>query len=98
MHGKVTYSKDAGALLLDNPIGKCSRPDFLKMHREISKKMRVQLIYLTGVHDADAIGTFDRIIRLKNQHRNLRNGDLHVTVESESRMEKAEIQMAPAHA
>jgi len=96
MHGKVTHSKDAGALLLDNPIGKCSRPDLLKMHREISSKMQVQLIYLTGVNDVNAIGTFPRIVRLKNQHKNIRNGDLHITIDSESQMEKAEIQMAHA--
>jgi hypothetical protein len=97
-YGRVTQSRDAGALILDNPIGKCSRPDLLKMHREISRKMRVQLIYLTGVNDISAIGTFDRIIRLKNQHKNIRTGDLHITVDSGSRMEKAEIQMPNAHA
>ena len=97
-HGRVTFSKDAGALLLDNPIGKCSRSDLLKMHREISSKMRVQLIYLTGVNDASALGTFDRIVRLKNQHKNIRNGDLHVTLDPDSRMEKAEVQMPKTHA
>jgi hypothetical protein len=96
-YGRVTQSRDAGALILDNPIGKCSRPDLLKMHREISKKMRVQLIYLTGVNDVSAIGTFDRIIRLKNQHKNIRTGDLHITVD-DSKMEKAEIQMASSDA
>jgi hypothetical protein len=97
-YGRVTQSRDAGALILDNPIGKCSRPDLLKMHRDISKKMRVQLIYLTGVNDVSAIGTFDRIIRLKNQHKNIRNGDLHITVDADSKMEKAEIQMAKSNA
>jgi len=96
-YGRVTQSRDAGALILDNPIGKCSRPDLLKMHREISKKMRVQLIYLTGVSDISAIGTFDRIIRLKNQHKNIRTGDLHIAVD-DSKMEKAEIQMATSNA
>jgi hypothetical protein len=97
-YGRLSPTRDAGTLILDNPIGKCSRPDLLKMHREISKQMHVQLLYLTGVNDVNAIGTFDRIIRLKNQHRNMRSGELHVTTTASSEMEKAEIQMAPGHA
>lgn len=96
-YGRVTHTKDAGALILDNPIGKCSRPDLLKMHREISKKMRVQLIYLTGVNDVNAIGTFDRVLRLKNQHKDLRTGNLHITLDS-GPIQKAEIQMETSHA
>lgn len=97
-YGRLSPTRDAGTLILDNPIGKCSRPDLLKMHREISKQMHVQLLYLTGVDDVNAIGTFDRIIRLKNKHRNMRSGELHVTTATASEMEKAEIQMATGHA
>lgn len=97
-HGRVSFSNDAGALLLDNPIGKCSRSDLLKIHREISSKMRVQLIYLTGVNDVSALGTFDRIVRLKNQHKNIRNGDQHITIDPGSQIEKAEMQMPRTHA
>ena len=91
--GRVQRAKDAGFLILDNPMGKCSRTDFLRMHRQIAAQMNVQLIYLTGVNDVSAIGTFEHIIRLKNRHRNAKTGDSHVTMDYAGPMEAARIAM-----
>jgi hypothetical protein len=92
--GRVQHAKDAGSLILDNPIGKCSRTDFLRMHRQIAQQMNVQLIYMTGVNDVSAIGTFEHIIRLKNRHQNSKTGDFHVKVDDTTKtIETARIVM-----
>ncbi|HEY8376001.1 MAG TPA: hypothetical protein VIK91_05905, partial [Nannocystis sp.] len=77
--GKSRAVADAGALILDNPIGTCSSRALLEMQRTIARKMGVQLVYTTGVEDADAIAVLPNTIRLRNTHRDRRTGDLHVT-------------------
>jgi hypothetical protein len=74
---------DAGTLILDNPIGTCSNRALLEMQRTIAQKMGVQLVYTTGVEDADAIAVLPNTIRLRNAHRDRRTGDLHVTEDDE---------------
>ena len=53
-------------LLLDNPIGKASRPKFLELQREVARAMNIQLIYTTGVNDFEAIRMLPNVIRLRN--------------------------------
>jgi hypothetical protein len=52
------------ALLLDNPLGPCSKPEFLQMHRHIAGQLGVQLIYATGINDPPALSVFPNWIRL----------------------------------
>lgn len=79
--GRGGRQSDAGVLILDNPIGTCSSRALLDLQRMIAQRMGVQLIYTTGVEDADAIAVLPNTIRLRNAHRDRRSGDLHVTHE-----------------
>lgn len=56
----------SSCLLLDNPVGAASRPLFLELQREVAQKMKIQLIYFTGVDDPEAIRMFPNIISLRN--------------------------------
>jgi hypothetical protein len=56
----------SSVLVLDNPIGRASRVQFLELQREVARAMRVQLVYTTGVRDFDAIATLPNVIRLRN--------------------------------
>src|SRR5207249_11898627 len=49
--GHADRRAEVSALLLDNPIGKASKPEFLEMHRWIAGALGVQLIYATGIND-----------------------------------------------
>lgn len=75
------HRPDAGVLLLDNPVGTCSSVALLDIQREVARQMRVQLVYTTGVNDANAVATFPNTVRLRNAHRGRSSGDLHVTVD-----------------
>lgn len=59
--------KPSSVLLLDNPIGRASRPKFLELQREVARAMGVQLIYTTGVNDFDAMHALPNVIRLRNE-------------------------------
>lgn len=56
-------------LILDNPIGKASRPKFLELQREVARAMNIQLIYTTALNDFEAIRMLPSIIRLRNDRR-----------------------------
>ena len=56
----------AGALMLDNPLGKANYVPFLALQRAVARAAGVQLIFLTGVADMKAVGLFPRIARLRN--------------------------------
>lgn len=58
--------RPSGVLLLDNPIGRASRPRFIEMQREFAEQMQVQLVYATGVNDLEAISVLPNRIRLRN--------------------------------
>ncbi|MFW9998251.1 MAG: hypothetical protein ACFFD4_39790, partial [Candidatus Odinarchaeota archaeon] len=45
-------------LLMDNPIGKVSRPDLIQMQIALADELNVQLILLTHIFDAEAAGRF----------------------------------------
>jgi hypothetical protein len=59
--------RPSSVLLLDNPVGRVSRPQFLRLQREVARAMGVQLIYTTGVNDHEAISTMPNVIRLRNE-------------------------------
>lgn len=58
--------RPSSVLLLDNPIGRASRPRFIEIQREFAEQMQVQLVYATGVNDLEAIAMLPNIIRLRN--------------------------------
>lgn len=80
--GRVGRDTDAGVLVLDNPIGTCSSVVLLELQRLVATALRVQLVYTTGVHDLHALDVFPNKIRLRNEHRDRKSGDLHVTTEA----------------
>lgn len=49
-----------GLLWLDNPFGKATKMDLVELQRQVAAKMGVQLVYLTGVKDYDAVDAFTR--------------------------------------
>jgi hypothetical protein len=59
-------SAGAGALMLDNPLGKANYVPFLALQRAVARAAGVQLVFLTGVADMKAVGLFPRIARLRN--------------------------------
>lgn len=64
-------------LILDNPIGTCSKPELVALQRDMAAAHGVQLIYTTGVEDLEALARLPNTIRLQNVHADLR-GRLHV--------------------
>lgn len=59
-------------LLLDNPVGACSHPEFLELQREMARASGVQLVYTTGVDDLEALARLPNVVRLRNAHRDTR--------------------------
>jgi hypothetical protein len=68
----------AGVLTLDNPIGKSSNVTLLQLQRRVADAMGVQLVYTTAVDDREAVGVLPHWIRLRNERRDARTGNLHV--------------------
>jgi hypothetical protein len=66
-HRRGLSRKQAGVLLLDNPLGRASRRRFLDMQREVARAMGVQLVYTTAINDFDALSALPNVIRLRNQ-------------------------------
>lgn len=77
-HGQTDRRAEVSALLLDNPIGPCSKPEFLQMQRWIAGQLGVQLIYATGVNDPQALSIFPNRIRLAKNRVVTATGDLAV--------------------
>ncbi len=75
------WESDAGLLLLDNPFGKATLPQFVDMQIRMARLMGVQLIYATGVGDFGALKAFPHYVRLRNSSRGKLTGDYHVTVD-----------------
>jgi hypothetical protein len=71
---------EVSTLLLDNPIGKASKPEFLEMHRWIAGALGVQLIYATGINDPQALSVFPNRIRLAKNRIIPQTRELAVTV------------------
>ena len=70
-------------LVLDNPIGTCSSVALIELQREVATAMGTQLVYTTGVDDLAALAQLPNVVRLRNVHRDVATGNLHVTVEGE---------------
>ncbi len=56
----------AGALILDNPLGKANYVLFLELQRRVAAAHGVQLVFLTGVADMKAVGLFPCVVRMRN--------------------------------
>lgn len=78
--GTDAGQSQVSALLLDNPLGPCSKPEFLQMHRHIAGQLGVQLIYATGINDPPALSVFPNWIRLAKNRIVPETGDLAVGI------------------
>jgi hypothetical protein len=79
-----TRHRHSGVLFLDNPIGRASASYLLDVQRGVAKALGVQLIYTTGLFDAEALAQFPLIIRLRNDA-DLRAGRKYLSVEQRLR-------------
>jgi hypothetical protein len=84
--GAASDRGEAGVLILDNPIGKCSNQALLEFQKQVARRLGVQLVYTTGIEDLGAIATFARVIRLTNASRSRETGFLHVRNTGESQV------------
>ncbi|MGH9155150.1 MAG: hypothetical protein ACRD1K_04730, partial [Acidimicrobiales bacterium] len=60
------FGGQPGPLFLDNPLGKASADYLLDLQHRLAAKLGVQLVHTTGVWDVEALGTYDRFVRLRN--------------------------------
>ncbi|MFC1412719.1 hypothetical protein ACEZCY_27380 [Streptacidiphilus sp. N1-12] len=74
----------AGTLFLDNPIGRANATYLIELQRAVASALGVQLIYTTGLLDANALAEFPLIIRLRNDA-DLRAGLKYISVEEHLR-------------
>lgn len=77
--GKVSR-RHSGVLFLDNPIGRASAAYLLDLQRGVAAALGVQLVYTTGLFDAEALGAFPLIVRLRNDA-DLRAGRKYLSVD-----------------
>jgi hypothetical protein len=75
-------------LILDNPLGTCSKPEFVELQRAMAAAHGVQLVYTTGIEDMEALARLPNRVRLRNAHVDLR-GRMHVTMERASELPEA---------
>lgn len=88
--GRHDFGRDreAGVLILDNPLGTASKREFVQLQLRVAQQMGVQLIFTTGVNDLGALDVLPRILRLRKRHRDARTGDLLLSQEAaEERIE-----------
>ncbi|TQM32717.1 hypothetical protein [Nocardia bhagyanarayanae] len=78
--GRV-HHRHSGVLFLDNPIGRASAGYLLDLQRGVAAALGVQLVYTTGLFDAEALGGFPLIIRLRNDA-DLRAGRKYLSVDA----------------
>ncbi|WP_020498235.1 hypothetical protein [Sciscionella marina] len=83
--------RHSGVLFLDNPIGRASAGYLLELQRAVARALGVQLIYTTGLFDANALAEFPMIVRLRNDA-DLRAGRKYLAVEETI---KAELDALP---
>jgi len=60
------FGSKPGPLFLDNPLGKASADYLLDLQHQLAAKLEVQLVHTTGVWDVEALGAYDRFVRLRN--------------------------------
>lgn len=82
--GHAARRAEVSALLLDNPVGPCSKPEFLQMHRWIASQLGVQLIYATGINDPAALSVFPNRVRLAKNRLIPATGELAVGLQTDA--------------
>jgi len=60
-------------LLLDNPFAKVTKPEFLRLARDVADGLDVQLVALTGIRDIDALTVFPTLVQLRVSRRDTAN-------------------------
>ncbi len=56
-------------LLLDNPFAKVTKPEFLRLARDVASELNVQLVLFTGIQDVGALSVFSRLTQLRVSRR-----------------------------
>lgn len=56
-------------LLLDNPFAKVTKPEFLRLARDVADELNVQLVAFTGIRDLGALTVFPRLTQLRVSRR-----------------------------
>lgn len=56
-------------LLLDNPFAKVTKPEFLRLARDVADELGVQLVAFTGIRDLAALAVFPRLTQLRVSRR-----------------------------
>lgn len=56
-------------LLLDNPFAKVTKPEFLRLARDVADELDVQLVAFTGMRDIGALTVFPRLTQLRVSRR-----------------------------
>lgn len=78
-HAQV--QKNAGGpLILDNPFAKATTAVLWRAQRLLASAMNVQLIFATATQDFNAIGEFQRFIRLRKAGQNTKTKRYHLEV------------------
>ena len=83
-----------GPLILDNPFAKATSPAMWRAQRLLADAMNVQLIFATALQDLNAIGEFQRFIRLRRAGQNNKTKRLHLEMASFKLNESAEVAAA----
>jgi len=56
-------------LMLDNPFAKVTKPEFLRLARDVATELRVQLVLFTGIRDVAALAVFPQLTQLRVSRR-----------------------------
>ncbi|WP_322060280.1 hypothetical protein [Paraburkholderia sp. J63] len=67
-----------GPLILDNPFAKATSPAMWRAQRLLAGAMNVQLIFATALQDFNALGEFQRFIRLRRAGQNNKTRRWHL--------------------
>ncbi|AXE92702.1 hypothetical protein [Paraburkholderia terricola] len=67
-----------GPLILDNPFAKATSPSMWRAQRLLAEAMNVQLIFATALQDFNALGEFQRFIRLRRAGQNSKTRRWHL--------------------
>jgi hypothetical protein len=67
-----------GPLILDNPFAKATSPAMWRAQRLLAEAMNVQLIFATALQDFNALGEFQRFIRLRRAGQNSKTRRWHL--------------------
>ena len=72
---------EAGVLILDNPLGKANKTLLLKTQIGLADAMGIQLFYVTGIQDTNALAAFENIVRLRRNRKSRATRRIHVEIE-----------------